>query len=1093
MRFFHWRVAALLVPLCLTACSTATLSPSPDSTTRSPGGDETSGGAPETFELGETITLSRDSEHVTIRLEADSNELPVGGSTDVRVLLGAPNGVSSLASWIRLHFSSNLTVSPRSSNWDCSPTVITDSAGEIVCTTRAALTAPSLTSAVEFSVRAGRRSGLHGFSVEAGFGSPPSQPGEWATMAARPEAARMMLAVLPPTPRAPSRSKRQRVTTASVETTERSQPTSMDRLPPLRSSHVSPTIAADALSSGASLVAFCALYAALSVTNSSITAGPVTFSALGSSSNSGGGCDGSSTITLQSANVSIGGVTFSNVNGSITPTTITLNSRVDSGRVGLTVTGPFPDTGAVFTATATFALGSTSVTLGGSLDYSTPNTIVVTLGLSSSSLGWSPLPSFSVASGGVTGTFTRRGSGASAVDTFDVRMTFNGNWNPIGTVSVTSVTADVSNTSGDLVVSLGATAAGGVSIAGLSISVAGLSITGSVDTATEVTTLNVSLNALDIDNIVRINPAVVKFSYDPRVGGASGTTVFVTGDAVFAGNLGAFFSGASATATVEFSSDGFIVSAAMNSGPPTPGFNLTSLQFVYASLVNPTVPLNYQPTYPGASGILIPLANKAPLAIATTSGLPASFAKALTSLSINIIDPNALGVIAIQLPPAAATFSIFYAAPSQPFLIGSASDATFVRFDDVYLTIKSDESTSFTIGGDVTMQVSGATLQLRSGLTVEVTATGGSIDGFLELIDTSGWTNAFGISGLTVFDLLVQAGMADGLPSFGIEATASLPPAVTAPLGIVNGSVITFGLNLSATAPCALFSINPPSTNPRANVISLSNGGLTATSATMVIAPEGCQFGTTSYSGFALGFTGAIRGVSVGFNTTFTLDPSFTLQGSGYIGTFPLGSVQMQQTTVNLSISDSGFSLTLEGGFTAGSVLTATGKALLGSNGGFTFDGNGTLAIGATKADVTVHATDCKDAACTSLVAPSFVASGNVTIQQFAFAASVSISSTGVFDAKLTIPGQKTTKGFSSGNISGSFDVTYSISVEVTNKGSDDLKFSGDLKLKSCKYGAIDCSGADVKWSADIRNGQVTLAVDVTYALVVSFKTSITV
>lgn len=197
---------------------------------------------------------------------------------------------------------------------------------------------------------------------------------------------------------------------------------------------------------------------------------------------------------------------------------------------------------------------------------------------------------------------------------------------------------------------------------------------------------------------------------------------------------------------------------------------------------------------------------------------------------------------------------------------------------------------------------------LESALIISVSETGAGIDGSLELIDSSGWKNAFGLSGLTVFDLLIQAGVDDGLPSFGVEATAAFPSSVTSPLGIVTGSVITLGLDLSATTPCAIFDIKPPSSNPDANVISLDGGILTATDAELILAPEGCQLGQATYSGYAMNFDGKIRDVGIGFATTFEVSPVFSLQGSGYIDSFPLGSVTMDKTTANLSIDSLGFS-----------------------------------------------------------------------------------------------------------------------------------------------------------------------------------------
>ena len=307
---------------------------------------------------------------------------------------------------------------------------------------------------------------------------------------------------------------------------------------------------------------------------------------------------------------------------------------------------------------------------------------------------------------------------------------------------------------------------------------------------------------------------------------------------------------------------------------------------------------------------------------------------------------------------------------------------------------------------------------------------------------------------------------------------------MTAPLGIVAGSVITLGLDLSATTPCAVFSINAPSSNPKANVISLDGGNLTASDAQMILAPEGCLLGQVNYSGYAMNFDGKIRGVGVGFATTFTLAPAFSLEGSGYIGTFPMGSVTMEKTTAQLSINAMGFSLVLSGGLNAGTSIQATGTALLSSTGGFTFDGEGKVFINGNGSDITVHATDCKDIACSQLTDPSFNITGIIIENGFEFDAALAADAKGDFTAKLTIPNQSHDFSFSHSNpkVDGNGTFTYTISVEVSNVNVGEIDFSGSVKLKSCKMVIVfteDCSGSKVTWVDKISPGSVAVTITV--------------
>ena len=1035
------------------------------------------------YDLAVSDSVSLHREEVIVELDVEDRVISSRGQTDVFVHLDAPGGVPPIAGWLQIQLAKDLKIGSLVSGvWSCSAPSRSATSILVLCRVSDDEIGNAIAEGLRFKVTSGERLGLHGIAVEVGLGEPPATATDWVALRDGINAARAMINVTRSTlvKREIRRTSHVKKSNAAFRQSSFTGFVEVGTPPSARVASL--TAAGQTAHSQTSLTAFCALYSAIGVTGSPVVVGPVTFSNLSSSTTSGGGCDSNSTITLRAASIGFGSVTFSDVTGSINSATITINSRVVDGNVALTISGPFPAAAGEYSAQATFGIGGQDLTVEGSLDYSTANQVTIELGASSGSLNWAPLPGFSLATGGVNGSLTRKWSGQNITDMFNLEMEFSGSWNPIGDVSVSSVSVDVNDSNGELDVSLDAKFGGRIAIGELNLTMSG-AVDGSIDNS-GATTLEIDLGDVGIDGIVAISPAKARFSYDPTVGGSKGTTVLVTGNAAFSPALQGFFAGSNVTATIDFASDFFLLSASMNTAPTSPGFSFQSLQFVYASSTSSDV-IQFQPDYPQASGVLIPLQNKSPLMVATTQGLPSSFAATLRSLDIDIIDPAAIGVIAMELTGSEAEFSIYYAAPSQPYLLGNASSSTSLRFDDVFISLEVGTTESFSIGGNVTLQVSGSTLQLTSDLVISVSETGGNVEGQLTLIDTSGWQNAFGVEQLTVYSLVIQAGMADLAPSFGVEATASLPSTITSPLGIVPGSVITLGLNLSATSACAIFSISPAKDGSQTNVINLDNGGLTATFAQIILSPEGCTLGQTQYQpGFALTFTGAIRGVNVGFNCTFQLEPTFSLTGSGYIGSFPLGSLQLNKTTVNLSISSSGLSLILSGSLAAGSSLVASGNVQLSSEGGFNFDGEGTLYVNGSGASVKVHATDCKDINCLTLDAPSFSVSGEVKIQGFDFSANVNVSSNGAFQATLTIQNQSHEFTFSNDNpkVSGKGTLVYKLSVVVSDSSSDSLSFSATASLSSCSITIvfpIDCKDSSISISEIIKTGSVAVTLKI--------------
>ncbi|MCF8528534.1 MAG: hypothetical protein K9G13_01305 [Aquiluna sp.] len=1022
-------------------------------------------------------------------LVLDKVEFIQGDTVPADVVISPTGGLAPSSAWLLVEAAPELGLAvEKSPGWVCETWGNDTAKNAFSCFASKEDSEQAIASGISIEISAPDASGLFGVSVQSGYGDVPVSLNAWSEIPGLSDSTRRVLKVISRLPHVQPQSDVVLAKSAGLRGSHRSQQEFVwSHLDSLKRIAVGSAFAT-------SFDSFCLLYEGLAISGGQQTAGPFTFSNLGESSGNGTTCDASSVISLSSADVSIAGVSFTDVSGTITPTQLTMDTKVADGEVSLNIAGPYPDTGSVYSASAVFQVGDEPITATGVLDYSVQNEVTVSLGVDAKNLGFSPLPGLSVNAASSIGTFNRKNSASGSQDSFDLAMEFSGTWNPVGTVVAKSLQLDINNLSGDLVASIDTSLSGAISMDEVNLGVTGLEVSGDFDLDSGRVELSVNLGEFGVSKIAELSNSIATFVYDPKAS-AGGNSAFISGTATFGSDIKEFFAGETITATIEFSEQGYLLTADMESAPTSSGFEISSLQFVYTSLINPAVPFQYAPEYPGVSGILIPVANDSPLAIGVSKSLPETFVNALDDLKINVIDPNSISVIAVELPPGVPKLSVYYQAPDQPYLIGGAADQTFLRFNDVFLSVEAGAEDSFTIGGDVTLHTSGTDLLLESALTVALSDSGAGIDGSLELVDNAGWKNAFGISGLTVLDLLIQAGIDDGLPSFGVEASVELPDSVTSPLGVVSGSVTTFGMDLSATTPCAVIDIQAPASNPTANVISLDGGSLTARDAEIILAPEGCKLGQVTYSGFALNFDGSIRNVAVGFSTTFELSPAFSLEGSGYIGSFPLGSVQMEETTASISISDAGFSFSLAGGLDSGSSIKATGTAFLASGGGFTFDGEGKVFIDGNGSDVKVHATDCKDISCSELTDASFSVTGKIIVNGFEFDAAISADSIGDFDAKLTIPNQSHDFTFSHSNpkVNGKGTFTYTISVEVSNKKGGEIDFSGSVKLNSCTMEIVfkeNCSGSKVTWTDKISTGsvQVTISVDISGS---TFKSSL--
>lgn len=1030
----------------------------------------------------ETESVSR--EQLVVSVSHRPKSIRSGEDVRVHVDISAPGGAPDKDLWLRVRTHSDLTIRRAPTlPWTCEPSKRAGSENFTTCKLGADEIETEMSKGAIFHLRSHiAADGLVGVSAVSWFGDDLPRSGAWRDSLVGTSADMSMVSITPrkinrvrPIDLSFSRKASQVWGRESFIT----EPVAINNgalTSALKARTPRPQVGIAAAPSSS----FCDVFGAVATLNTQITAGPITFSSLNSSSNSGGGCSSESVISLNAANITLGNVVFTNVSGTVTPTSITFSSQAKNDQVDLVISGPYPDTGSVFTAQLGFDVGQSRISLNGSVDYSNNNQFSVTFNSDASGLNWSPVPGLDVGNASVSGTFSRQVVGNEIQDSMSANISFTGNWSPLSGVSLNGIGLSISDQNGEIVIAITATLNGNVSLGELQIALDQIQVTGTVDVATEIFTATVSLASISIPDLLNLSSVNMAYTYNPNASsGDSDTAVSVGGSASFAGVLSQFFAG-TVSATVDLFDAGYVVMADMSSAPSSGSYSAANPRLVYAGLVDPNAILSYRPTLSSGSGNAIPLTDNAALAV-SSFGVPANLQTVLARIGIDIFNDIGNGTIAIGLPPADPSISIYYSPPGSPYIVGNSKSSTSLRFDDIFLSVQTGTTETFTIGGDTTLTVSGTELDLRSAVTVGVGDGGFSFDGYFELIDTSGWKNAFDISGMTVYDLIVQVGLADGLPTFGIGASASFPRTLTSPLGIVPNTVVSFALDLDAANPCAAFALEPPPSNPKQDVLNIGQGALTATSAQMVIAPDGCQLGQKQYSGFQLEFAGAIKGVSVGFNTTFTLSPTFSLTGSGYIGTFPLGSLSMKQTTVNLVISESTFSITLTGGFSLGDAVNATGTASLGSGGGYFLSANGKIKINSDYFDVDIKATDCSDSSCSSLIDPEFTATGDITLQGFSFSADIQIDADGTFDAELSIP--KHTNSFrfqnSSKTVSGDGTYTYSLLVNVSNTGSDELRIDAGVSLKSCTAFLISCRGAKVSESSDIKTGKIDVSVDV--------------
>lgn len=175
-----------------------------------------------------------------------------------------------------------------------------------------------------------------------------------------------------------------------------------------------------------------------------------------------------------------------------------------------------------------------------------------------------------------------------------------------------------------------------------------------------------------------------------------------------------------------------------------------------------------------------------------------------------------------------------------------------------------------------------------------------SISGALTV--SGNWTNAFGVTDLTIKDLSLQVSLSRVKPSVGIRGEVTLPPSWGSRIGVVANTPIALAAQLSGPTSC--FGIEIGKTGNTNTIIDVANAGVvTAKHASVYIAPFGCTIGTTTIpAGIRMAFDGSILGVALTASLNVTPAP-FALDGTITIGDQTISGVTLKGLSATVAVS----------------------------------------------------------------------------------------------------------------------------------------------------------------------------------------------
>ncbi|MEA9985982.1 kelch repeat-containing protein [Subtercola sp. RTI3] len=255
-----------------------------------------------------------------------------------------------------------------------------------------------------------------------------------------------------------------------------------------------------------------------------------------------------------------------------------------------------------------------------------------------------------------------------------------------------------------------------------------------------------------------------------------------------------------------------------------------------------------------------------------------------------------------------------------PHNVFSNSDGTYLREDTMALAMMlSQTQPSFAF-------ITTATLHLpktASGSTPSDVAMVGGISIGTQLtafMTVNNWSDAFGISGLTINRFTLQGGITlTGLPlpSLAVAATVSqLPSPIAGIVGYQQGAPITVALGLGETSLLLDLSIGTRgSSSPALKPFALFGKAdlVTANFAELYISPTGATIGQAVYpAGYGLAFQGAVFGIPIDVDAAINPNAG-TFHSLVSLGAVSLGSLHIGHTTLLIDAAPSRFNMAFAG------------------------------------------------------------------------------------------------------------------------------------------------------------------------------------
>ena len=636
-------------------------------------------------------------------------------------------------------------------------------------------------------------------------------------------------------------------------------------------------------------------------------------------------------------------------------------------RMGGTTTAPVKGSGQLSVATDTGAL-----LMPFTLNYtSATNYEFVVATPENSTASWTPFSGFSIPLKGVTGTVVRKDN----VKTMSIGFKSSTDYVPFPGLKITEPGVLINATC-----NIGTPCDIGFGAQGKLFVDLGNGFTGPTEVKGSFNKGEASLSATFTADInIASGVTITKPGFSLAYTKAAGVTAGVSGSS----NL----LGTTLSMGAAFSSKGVLITAGMKDWTPVPGMTLSKASFALSS-------------YDATGVVLAGAEDLGKLNIVkATPVLIASF-NVPSWLREMLKQPNLTNVpITIPLKDLAGgklpAMKIMLPTPNDWFMYKSGGSS--MRFTALGFEVSGLPTPSMSLIGQAEM-LTGAANETPIPLEMRGTVTPSSISLSMSLgLDQKtgkpfAWSNAFGISELTLTEAAIQVGITltapMPLPSLGIAATAQLPSSWRSLLNMDAGVAVRLVANIDVSKPCFQLQAGTLGADKKtisagtAKVASIAGGALTSTYMNITIAPIGCTVGNVVVEpGVSAGFVGTVFGTNVSVNARISSSP-FSLVADMSVGSFNVGAVKIDETRMGIKVSATDNFISFAGGVTIGNTKVAvSGKAGANLTDGPFLDMTGSISnlvivpslLEVSNAQVTMNLKPLKGVA-------SIVASGNFNI-----------------------------------------------------------------------------------------------------------------